>query len=176
MLLPKAEQELAFSPAHASYAKKLQVTPLFIGPVHTYPDTFESTACSFRDGHPSTHIRCWSAPFWIRSPGWKVLNPLHVSGYAWTVNADIFLSSDVTKSIPVLYPQWILYSHGNLYSCCVTNTPRGVYCSLYSVPGSEIVGPAELRKLEHVSTNRIKVLRLWLTCFEHWPIRILTFA
>ena len=27
-----------------------------------------------------------------------------------------------------------------------------------------------------ISTNRIKVLRLWLTCFEDWPIRILTFA
>ena len=27
-----------------------------------------------------------------------------------------------------------------------------------------------------ISANRIKVLRLWLTCFEDWPIRILTFA
>ena len=27
-----------------------------------------------------------------------------------------------------------------------------------------------------ISTNRIKVLRLWLTCFEDWPIRILTFT
>ena len=27
-----------------------------------------------------------------------------------------------------------------------------------------------------ISTNRIKVLRLWLTSFEGWPIRILTFA
>ena len=35
-----------------------------------------------------------------------------------------------------------------------------------SVPGSEIVGSAELRKLEHVSTNQIKVLRLRLTFFE----------
>ena len=27
-----------------------------------------------------------------------------------------------------------------------------------------------------ISTNQIRVLRLWLTCFENWPIRILTFA
>ena len=27
-----------------------------------------------------------------------------------------------------------------------------------------------------ISTNQIRVLRLWLTCFEDWPIRILTFA
>ena len=27
-----------------------------------------------------------------------------------------------------------------------------------------------------ISTNQIKVLRLWLTCFEVWPITILTFA
>ena len=27
-----------------------------------------------------------------------------------------------------------------------------------------------------ISTNRIKVLRLWLTCFEDWPISILTLA
>ena len=27
-----------------------------------------------------------------------------------------------------------------------------------------------------ISANRIKVLRLWLTYFEDWPIRILTFA
>ena len=136
MLLLKAEQELAASPPHASYAKKLQIIPLFIGPVHTYPDTFEYAACSFLDGHPSTHIRCWSAPFWIRSRGCKVLNPLHVSGYAWRVNADTFLSSDVTKSIPVLYPQWILYSHGNLYTHAVLPIlPEE--SSLYSVPGSE---------------------------------------
>ena len=35
-----------------------------------------------------------------------------------------------------------------------------------SVPSSGIVGSAELRKLEHVSTNQIKVLRLRLTFFE----------
>ena len=145
MLLLKAEQELAVSPVHASYAKKLQITltALYRPPstrirILLNPQRFLSkTAAS-----PSTHIRCWSAPFWIRSPGWKVLNPLYVSGYAWAVNPDIFLSSDVAKSIPVLYPQW-MYSHGNLHSCCVANTPRGV--SLYSVPGSEIVGSAELR-------------------------------
>ena len=50
MLLLKAEQELAVSPAHASYAKNLQITPLLIGPVHTYPDTLESATFSFRDG------------------------------------------------------------------------------------------------------------------------------
>ena len=27
-----------------------------------------------------------------------------------------------------------------------------------------------------LSTDWIKVLRLWLTCFEDWPIRILTIA
>ena len=27
-----------------------------------------------------------------------------------------------------------------------------------------------------ISTNQIRVLRLWLTCFEDWPIKILTFA
>ena len=27
-----------------------------------------------------------------------------------------------------------------------------------------------------ISTNQLKILRLWLTCFEDWQIRILTFA
>ena len=68
MLLLKAEQELAgLSPAHASYAKKLQITPLFIGPVHSYPDTFESATFSLRDGQ-SVHTH----PVLIRT----VLNPL----------------------------------------------------------------------------------------------------
>ena len=33
-----------------------------------------------------------------------------------------------------------------------------------------------LNSLMLISTNRIKVLGLWLTCFEDWPNRILTFA
>ena len=75
MLLLKAERELAVSPAHASYAKKLQITPLFIGPVHSYPDTFESATLSFRDGqsvhtYPVYPHRFESAlqggKFWIR--------------------------------------------------------------------------------------------------------------
>ena len=75
MLLLKAEQELAVSPALASYAKKIQNTPLFLGPVHSYPDTFESATSSFLDGqsvhtHPVYPHRFESAlqggKFWIR--------------------------------------------------------------------------------------------------------------
>ena len=72
MLLLKADQELAVSPAHASYAKNLQITPLLIGPIHTYPDTLESATFSFRDGqsvhtHPVYPHRFESAIcIWIR--------------------------------------------------------------------------------------------------------------
>ena len=163
MLLLKAEQELAVSPAHASYAKKLQITPLFIGPVQTYPDTFESTTFSFRDGHPSTHIQCWSAPFWIRSPGWKVLNPLHVFGYAWCNKIDPI-------SLPTVNT---VFTWQPLLMLCHQYSQRSLASTVFQ---ASRVRSAELRKLEHVSTNRIKVLRLWLTCFEDWPIRILTFA
>ena len=46
--------------------------------------------------------------------------------------------------------------------------------SLYGVPGSEIVGSAELRKLEHVSKNRIKAVidMFWRLTNQDFNIRL----
>ena len=164
MLLLKAEQELAVSPAHASYAKKLQITPLFIGPVHSYPDTFESATFSFRDGQ-SVHTH----PVLIRT----VLNPL---SRVESFESATCIRIRVDSKSGYLFIQWcnkIDLSFLPTVNTVFTWQPLLMLCYQYSqrrlassVPGSEIVGSAELRKLEHVSTNQIKVLRLRLTFFE----------
>ena len=78
-------------------------------PVRTYPDTLESATFSFRIRLPSTRIR-WvrhtnpqlfesalqRGNFWIR----------HESEIVWTLNPDVLLSGDVTRSSLVLYREY----------------------------------------------------------------------
>ena len=89
---------------------------LFLGPVNTYPGIFESTTFFFWIRLPSARIR-WNQHtnpqlsesalqgrnFWIR----------YESGIVRTLNPDIFLSCDVTRSSPVLYREHCIQD-GNL--------------------------------------------------------------
>ena len=52
------------------------------------------------------------ATFWMRSPG-------------WTLDPDICLSGDVTRSSPVLYREYCI-KDGHLDAYSVANIPRGV--------------------------------------------------
>ena len=74
------------------------------GPVHTYPDTFESVYFSFRIHLSSTRIR------WIRPANPVILNPLSrvatfeshfFSDTYGRLNPDTFESDDVGRSGPV---------------------------------------------------------------------------
>ena len=78
----------------------------YSGPVHTYPDIFESATFSFRIRLPSTRIRR------IRQRIRKKINPLsrvekNISATnpitCWRVNPDFFLADDV-KSVSSLSP------------------------------------------------------------------------
>ena len=65
------------------------------GPVHTYPDILFLSGFGFR-----LHVSGESG-IRVLSPEWKYLNTLW-SGNVWTLNPDILLSTDVTRSSPVL--------------------------------------------------------------------------
>ncbi len=78
------------------------------GPVHTYPDIFESATFSFRIRLSSTRIRR------IRKQIRKFLNPLsrveifesdNISDTCGRSNPDIFWYDDVTKLAPVFTSQ-----------------------------------------------------------------------
>ena len=114
-------------------------------PVRTYPDTLESATFSFRIRLPSTRIRWFRhtnpqlfesalqrGNFWIR----------HESEIVWTLNPDILLSGDVTRSSLVVYREYCnqdvnfvpRFSRGRARckfrahydACSVASIPRGV--------------------------------------------------
>ena len=74
-----------------------------LGPVHTYPDIFMNPQlflsgfglCPHVSGKSGIQSHNWLR---IRSPEWKFLNALWI---VRTLNLDIFLSDDLTRSSPV---------------------------------------------------------------------------
>ena len=89
-------------------AKKKRATETFLalGPVHTYPDIFESAILSFRIRLPSTRIwrirqriRIFWDPLSTEGKNKSATNPIMCGG----VNPDIFESNDVANSWPVSY-------------------------------------------------------------------------
>ena len=88
MLLPKAEQELAGLSSSRIICKK---TPNYSALYRPRPNVsgYFWIHNVFFPRRPSFHTHpVLIRTVWIRSPGWKVLNPLHVSGYAWCNKID----------------------------------------------------------------------------------------
>ena len=110
------------------------LTNLYWGPVHTYPDIFESATFSFRMLLPSTRIRQMLQRTCI------FLNPLsrvekwtrNKSDNVGRVNSDIIESDDVANSSPVSYRTITQYG-GKTEQICRH------YCAVYGACSEHIL-------------------------------------